>query len=790
MSPLEEYKRKRRGGTPEPLEEVAAAAAAGGRFVVQEHSATRMHWDLRLERDGVLASWALPRGFPERPDAKDNRKAVHTEDHPLEYLEFHGEIPAGHYGAGTMTIWDRGTYECHKWDDRHVIVTLHGERVQGRYALFQAGKDEKDWLIHRMDPPADDDRDPFPEHVPPMLARAGDPPPAGDERWAFEVKWDGIRAICFSEPGRMRFESRNLNDVTASYPELSRLNRALGARTAVLDGEIVAFDEEGRPSFSALQQRMHVASEAAARRRAKDHPVTYVIFDLLYLEGRSLLDEPYEERRRLLDGLDLQGPHWQVPSYLRGDGQVLLDVARDRGLEGIVAKRVDCPYRPGQRTGAWIKVKVMRRQELVIGGWLPGEGRRQERLGALLVGVHDESGALRYAGRVGTGFDEAELRRLGGLLAERARPASPFAATDGPQPPRGARFVEPDLVAEVEFGEWTRDGVLRHPSYKGLRDDKAPEEVVREADGSTTREDGLGALLAERPPGNHHVTVDGRSLRLTNLDKVMYPQAGFTKADVIDYYRLVAPVLLPHLTGRPLTLKRYPNGVDGEFFYEKQCPRHRPDWVHTAVVQDICYCLVEDVATLVWTSNLADLELHTPMITARDPTRSTMVVFDLDPGEPAGLEECCQVALVLRGLFDNLGLRCFPKTSGSKGMQLYVPVNGDGVDAELGKGFAKAVAETLERGMPELVVSRMTKKIRGGKVLVDWSQNDDHKTTVCVYSLRARERPTVSTPLTWEEVAGDPAKLSFEAHDVVERVEQHGDLFAPVVSLVQELPVA
>jgi bifunctional non-homologous end joining protein LigD len=285
------------------------------------------------------------------------------------------------------------------------------------------------------------------------------------------------------------------------------------------------------------------------------------------------------------------------------------------------------------------------------------------------------------------------------------------------------------------------------------------------------------------------VEVEGKELRLTNLDKVLYPEAGFTKADVLDYYRRVAPVLLPHLADRPLTLKRYPNGVNSQFFYEKQCPRHRPEWVRTATVQGICYCLVADLPTLMWTSNLADLELHTPMITATDPTRSTMVVFDLDPGPPAGIEECCQVALVLKGLFDQLGLQSFAKTSGSKGMQLYVPVNGDGVDADLAKGFARAVAETLEQGMPDLVVSRMTKAIRGGKVLVDWSQNDDHKTTVCVYSLRAKDRPTVSTPVTWEEVAGDPAKLSFEAHEVVERVERVGDLFAPVVTLRQELPV-
>ena len=708
---LSGYRRKRRfEETPEPGGDVTSETPAGGRFVIQEHHATRLHWDLRLERDGVLASWAVPNGIPEEPE--HNRKAVRTEDHPLEYLEFHGEIPAGNYGAGTMTIWDSGTYECHKWRHDEVMISFSGERVQGRYVLFRAGADEKDWMIHRMDPPADPDREPLPERLSPMLARAGDLPPAGDDRWAYEIKWDGIRAICFSEPGRMRLESRNLNDITARYPELSRLHRDLGARTAVLDGEIVAFDDDGRPSFNVLQRRMHVTSDSAVRRLAKDHPVTYVVFDLLHLDGESLLDLPYAERRERLEALELAGPHWQTPKPVPGPGSALLEVARNTGLEGIVAKRRDCPYRPGQRTGAWIKVKVLQRQELVIGGWLPGEGRRRDRLGALLLGYHDEAGALRFAGRVGTGFDQAELARLGELLAERARDGTPFSGP--PQPPRQARFVRPDLVAEIEFAQWTPDGILRHPSYKGLREDKAPEDVVREPVRAEPAADDLADLLERRPRGNHHVTLAGRELRLTNLDKVLYPEAGFAKADVIAYYREIAPVLLPHLADRPLTLKRYPNGVDGEFFYEKQCPRHRPDWVQTAMVQSICYCTVADAATLVWLSNLADLELHTPMITASAPGRSTMVVFDLDPGPPAGMAECCQVGLVLKGLFDQLGLQSFAKTSGSKGLQLYVPVNGDGVDAELAKGFAKAVAETLEKGLPDLVVSRQTKAIRGG----------------------------------------------------------------------------
>ena len=836
---LSGYRRKRRfDETPEPDGDGAAAPPAGGRFVIQEHHATRLHWDLRLEHDGVLASWAVPNGIPEDP--AHNRKAVHTEDHPLEYLDFHGEIPAGNYGAGTMTIWDSGTYECHKWRDDEVMVTFAGERVQGRYVLFRAGADEKDWMIHRMDPPADPDREPLPERLAPMLARAG-VLPHDDSGWAFEVKWDGIRALAYSQPGRLRFESRNFNDITARYPELRALNRALSSHEALLDGEIVAFDAEGRPSFERLQQRMNLTGESAIRRRARELPVVYVVFDLLHLDGHPLLDLPYERRRARLVELGLDGPHWQTPAHHVGHGAALLEAVRAKGLEGVVAKRLDSRYEPGRRAGGWLKVKAVRRQEVVIGGWLPGEGRRRDRIGALLTGWFDD-GELRFAGKVGTGFSERELDRLAGLLAPLERPSSPFS---GRQPQRGAIYAEPVLVAEVEFTEWTAEGMLRHPSYKGLRDDKAAAEVVREftpdleaaraggavatepgGDGSTAEataatRGAAGAGAAKRrgrvaggtavaiPPleealaardqrPDTEAEVGDRVLKLSNLTKVMYPATGFTKGDMIDYYRRIAPVLLPHLAGRPLTLKRYPNGVEGKFFYEKQCPKHRPDWVTTVAVSSerkrdtIDFCVVGDLATLVWTSNLADLELHTSLSLARAIQRPTMMVFDLDPGEPAGLLECCRVATWLRAMFGGLGLECFAKTSGSKGLQIYVPLNGD-VTYEQTKPFARMVAETLERGAPELVVSRMTKSLRPGKVLIDWSQNDEHKTTVNVYSLRARERPTVSTPVAWEEVeaaveSGDAGSLVFEAGEVLERVERDGDLFAPLLSLRQTLP--
>ena len=343
---LREYERKRDfSATPEPEALRPATRDLRPRFVIQEHSATRLHWDLRLEHDGVLLSWAVPNGIPHDPS--ENRKAVHTEDHPLEYLDFAGEIPKGNYGAGTMTIWDRGTYEPEKVRDGEVIAVFHGERVQGRYALFRTGPDEKDWMIHRMDPPADAEREPFPERVVPMLARGGSLP-EDEENWGFEVKWDGMRAIVYSQPGRLRIENRNLQDMTAQWPELSRLNRALHAHEAVLDGEIVAFDQEGRPSFTRLQRRMHVG-ENQARRLAKAVPATFVAFDLLWLDGHSLMDEPYSARRERLEELAIDGEHWRTPPSYAGEGRPLLDATAQQGLEGVVAKRLDSRYEPGQR---------------------------------------------------------------------------------------------------------------------------------------------------------------------------------------------------------------------------------------------------------------------------------------------------------------------------------------------------------------------------------------------------------------------------------------------------------
>src|SRR3954452_18025031 len=411
---LSSYKRKRDfAKTPEP----AGKKAARGeqlRFVIQEHHATRLHWDLRLEHDGAAASWAVPNGIPQDPD--QNRLAVHTEDHPIEYLEFEGDIPKGEYGAGKMRIWDAGTYELEKWRPNEVILTFNGDRVQGRYALFQTRGN--DWMIHRMDPPSDPDREPMPERIVPMLAKLGELPQRSSE-YGFEVKWDAIRAVVYSEPGRFRMESRKLTDITFQYPEVRPLGRELGSRDAVLDGEIVSFDDDGRPSFERLQQRMNLTGESQIKRRARQIPVAYVIFDLLYLDGRSLMKLPYEERRERLDELELRGPNWQTPAYHRGEGKPLLAATVEQGLEGVVAKRLDSTYEPGRRSGAWIKVKNRQRTELWVGGWLPGEGSRENRIGALLVGRRDDDGRLVYAGRVRRGIAGEGLDPVFGELHAR-----------------------------------------------------------------------------------------------------------------------------------------------------------------------------------------------------------------------------------------------------------------------------------------------------------------------------------------------------------------------------------
>jgi bifunctional non-homologous end joining protein LigD len=680
---LGEYGRKRDfGKTAEPVPHRGKRRKGAPRFVVQEHSATRLHWDLRLEHDGVGVSWAVPNGIPHDP--AENRKAVHTEDHPLEYFSFEGTIPKGEYGAGTMEIWDHGTYETEKWRDDEIIVAFDGERLQGRYVLFRAGG-PKDWMIHRIDPPAEE-RDPFPEPLPPMLATEG-PLPRSTRGWAAELAWGGVRAIARCRPGRLDLHDAELRDVGERWSELHRLTRQVGAHDLVLDGELVVFDADGRPDRERLARRDKPGSEGTMRRRARDYPATYVIFDLLYMDGEDLAGAPYKRRRDLLEGLELEGEAWRVPSATTTKIKELLTASAGAGVGGLVLKRRSSPYVPGRRTGDWV-----------------------------LVRPESEHGTGANAG--------------GGI---RSGASGSLTATAEPLTKTKSRLV-----------------------------------------------------------------VGERELTVSNLGKVLYPKTGFTKGDLIDAYADLAEVLLPHLRDRPLTLKRYPDGVAGKFFYEKRAPSHRPDWLATARIWsdshhgEIDYCLIEDLPSLVWAANLANVELHTSLARAIDVERPDSLVFDLDPGTPADVIDCARVALRLRGLFDQLGLDCYAKTSGSKGIQVYAPLNGTAT-YESTRPFAKAVAETFEARFPKEIVSRMAKARRPGKVLIDWSQNDRHKTTANVYSLRAKEQPTASTPLEWDEVeaaaeSGDASALVFTIDDVRARIAAKGDLFAPLLTQRQELP--
>ena len=478
--PLAEYRAKRdpaRTAEPVPPPGSALPRGDGDTFVVHEHrtprgrTGERVHWDLRLERDGVLKSWAVPKGPPLEPGS--NRLAVPTEDHPLEYAAFSGTIAAGEYGGGEVSIWDAGRYATEKWDDRHVVVTFAGRRLTGRYALFPLA--DGTWNVRKLDAAVPSEPPPAPL---PMLATAGALPTAADDaRWGYEFKWDGVRAVATVRGGVPSLSSRKGTDITVRYPELSRLPAALAARDAVVDGEVVMMDAAGRPDFGALQNRMHRTGPEVPRMAAAA-PVTFLVFDLLALDGEDLRARPYAERRELLDELAPAGQRWVLTPWFRGGGADVLAASEENGLEGVVAKRLDSVYREGVRSPDWRKIKNFTTQVVVVGGWRPGQGRREGTIGSLLVGVPDEEGRLVYVGHVGTGFGDADLRHLQRTLTP--RPTSPFEGALPREVTRDARWVEPDLVGEVAYAVWTADNRLRHPSWKGVRDDLEPDDVVVE----------------------------------------------------------------------------------------------------------------------------------------------------------------------------------------------------------------------------------------------------------------------------------------------------------------------
>jgi bifunctional non-homologous end joining protein LigD len=755
---LGEYRRKRDPKrTPEPF----GGEAGGGalRFVVQRHDARRLHYDLRLEESGVLRSWAVPKGLPLEPG--ERVLAVHVEDHPLDYASFEGEIPPGSYGAGAVEIWDSGVYEpVERKRDGSLMFRLLGERLQGIWTLVPAhlSGEEKNWLLIRT---RDTDGTPAPaqrRRYRPMLATLATALPRGRE-WVFEVKWDGYRAIGYVEAGEATLRSRTGNDLTQRFPAVAReLVKALRSPNAVVDGEVCALDEHGRTSFSAMQQG--------------GATLIFELFDLLELDGRPLVQLPLSERRRRLERLLDSRNRCVRLSESFEDGDALLAAVRRQGLEGVVAKRVDSPYRQGRRTREWLKIKTRNRQEFVIAGYTRGRGARSGRLGALILAVRRGS-ELVHVGNCGTGFGESELQRLLRLLQPLERQQPPFRTW--PKMPRVRRdevvWVEPRLVCEVEFAEWTHDGHLRAPSYLGLREDKPPGEVRRER------------------PLAQEIRRGSRRLRLSNLDKPFWPDEGITKGDLIAYYQAVAPVLVPHLRRRPFTMVRYPDGWRGEHFFQKDAPKHMPDWIRSvpfpAVSRDgkrrrtIRYALVDDELALLWMVNMGCIEMHAWASRVDRPERPDWVLFDLDPTPEASFADVARVALLVKQALDALGLESVPKTSGADGMHVLVPIARRHSYAQV-RELAEIVARALASSYPDLVTVEWSKAKRRG-VLIDANQNGEGKTIASVYSVRPRAGAPVSTPLRWEEVGErlDPAAFTMEV--VLERIGQHGDLFAPVL---------
>jgi bifunctional non-homologous end joining protein LigD len=820
--PLEAYRRKRDFTvTPEPPGEAADGPTTatpaqpaeeshtGGLYVIQKHASSRLHWDFRIELGGTLLSWAVPKG--PSFDTAEKRLAVHVEDHPVEYGEFEGTIPKGEYGGGTVMLWDRGTWEPFEPDpekhlaEGHLKMVLHGERLRGRWVIVRTrgyGSGESWLLIKEHDgserPHAEFDataewtasvstgrtmdeiasgggpagpgsptstaepspapavaavpgaaRGPMPHEMSVELATLVDGVPEGDS-WTHEVKWDGYRIVAFVTDESVRLVSRNGKDWTDRFPEIAEAIASLAIAPAVLDGEVVSLQPDGRSDFGSLQYI------ARGGDRASLH---YQVFDVTYAVGFDLRGVTLEERRRVLASLVPPGGKGRVRNsvHLIGDGADFYASACEARLEGVLSKRLDSTYREGRHRD-WVKAKCIARQEFAVVGWTDPAASRTG-FGALVLGVPDASG-LRMAGRVGTGFSEAAISDLRARLDALA--ADVPAVVD---PPRGAgargiHWVHPELVAEVAFAEWTGEGHLRHPSFVGLRDDKAIAEVRAETSGPAGRTSAPGPVVA--------------SVRLTNPDRLLWPEVPFTKLQLARYWEAVAPYALPHIVGRPLSLFRCPDGHTGECFFQKVI-EHFPPGVGTVPIyvpsEDVVkpYGRIEDVGGLIGLAQMDVLEIHTWGSRADDPDKPDRLVLDIDPDTDLPFQQVAATALLLRSELASLGLRAWLKTTGGKGLHVVVPLTRRHSWSEV-HDFSKAFVESVVALEPRVFAATMSKADRGGRIYLDYVRNNRGATAVAPYSTRAR--PFV--PIEWEELEAAKEMPAFPAADVMARLAKPG----------------
>jgi len=858
--PLSAYRAKRSlDRTTEPgARPPAPAPKAGGLFIVHMHAATRLHWDLRLEMEGVLRSWAVPKG----PSANraDKRLAVNVEDHPMEYGDFEGIIPEGNYGAGEVIVWDRGVWvpledPFEGFKKGKLLFELKGYKLRGKWTLVKLKKGVKEWLLIK-------ERDEWagPDRVPPAesvlsglkvedlkagedrgeairreLTRLGAPRRPVDSKtaklmlaesadrafsragWLFEPKLDGYRVLAARQSGDARLLTRNANDYTEAFPEITRAVAALPFDRVLLDGEVVALDDQGLPSFQRLQSRARLGRPIDIRHAAVELPVTYYAFDLLGFEDFDLRPLPLTARKSVLQRVLPPVGALRYLEHVEEDGEALYHEAERLGLEGVVGKKAAAPYKAG-RSAAWVKVRSRKTGDFVVVGFTSPKGSRGG-FGALHLGEYVD-GALTYTGRVGSGFSEKQLGEVSRTLQGHRRPDPPCG---GPVPKeKGTTWVEPVMVVEVEYSERTDDGLLRQPVFLRFRDDKRPEECVRE--GGEEREGGQHVILSEakdRPGqaseagsvtrttdpiprsardddrgGNAARTAAGElPFELTNVKKTFWPDDGYTKGDLLAYYRAISPWLLPYLRNRPVVMTRYPDGIGGKSFFQKDAPGFAPDWIRTERMwsedtqREIDYFVCDDVASLLYVVNLGSIPLH--IWSSRAPTleRPDWCVLDLDP-KGAPFEQVVEVALAARKLCERIELPLYVKTSGSSGLHLLVPL-GRQCTHEQSRSLGELLARCLVGLLPEIATITRQVSRRDGRVYVDYLQNGSGKLLVAPFSVRPLPGAPVSMPLAWREVN---RRLDIRKHTIrtaPERMKKlKGDPLLGVLEQVPDLPAA
>lgn len=751
--------------TPEPKGKVKKSKK-DLRFVVQKHAARRLHYDFRLECNGVLLSWAIPKG--PSMDPKDKRLAVHVEDHPLDYQYFEGVIPKGNYGAGTVEIWDAGTYTVPGTESRqeaeekmeaglkkgHLMFTLDGEKLQGLFALVDLRRDNSWILIKQKDSDSKETKpkkksSKMPSWIAPMLAKLIKEP-FNDEDWLFEIKWDGYRCLAFINHGVVQLKSRSNKSFNAQFPKIvASLKKVRGE--VILDGEVVVLDENGKPQFYLMQNYQGTGKG----------DLCYYVFDMLFRDGEDLRERPLLERKKLLKDFltSIEAPLVYFSDHVIGKGKDFFKEATKLQLEGIMGKNSESVYQ-STRSGDWVKIKTKKRQEVIIGGFTAPRGSRK-RFGALLAGVY-HGDDLIYVANVGGGFTDQLLEEVYKKLKPLIRPTSPFKKI--PKTDTPATWVEPKLVAEVDFAEWTKDRNLRQPIFQGLREDKPPQQVSQE--------------VPEEKFNPHKKNED-----YTNLDKVYWSKEKCTKGDLIEYYRQISPYILPYLKDRPIVLHRFPEGIHGEDFYQKDLTVY-PKWIETYPLKHdnkmVHYLKIKDERSLLYAVNLGSIDIHPFLARIQNLDNPDFCVLDLDP-QNLPFDKAIETALVMHEVLESIGVKHFCKTSGGRGLHIYIPFHAK-YDFEQSRQFAEIIAIAVHQKLPKITSLERNPKKRPKLVYLDYLQNRIGQTIVAPYSIRPRPHVSVSTPVTWKELEKGVDPTQFDINTIPPRLKKLGDIFKPVLS--------